>query len=101
MYWTYIGFDHNSSFKSSKQLTAGLCMEDCLAESQCQAFTFDLTLTSTMNCWLKSKIGQINMNAKGVLSGRRCSFKSDDDPPSSADGVYPQGTLLTLLSNSL
>ena len=63
-------------------------MDLCLARVDCTAFTFRST---DMQCWLKSKSGEVvRMGIEGLVSGMRCAHKPDLQPPGMADGRYPE-----------
>ena len=50
-------------------------MERCLANSGCQAFTYDASSTN-INCWLKTKAGS-QSESSGLTTGIRCSFDAE------------------------
>ena len=76
---------------TSVQATFELCMETCLFNSQCQAFTYDhqnrYVESMHVNCWLKSKKRKYNTDFAGFTSGIRCDYRRNKarkvNPPDS------------------
>jgi len=89
-YWLNADFPGND-FDTSVQSTVALCMEKCLANAKCQAFTYDNLKRFKVNCWLKSKAANYNMNYNGLTSGMRCSH-APKMPSKTRDGQYPLDT---------
>lgn len=88
-YWESADFMGND-LDFSIQPTVELCMDLCIANGVCQAFTYDtLNRFPTVNCWLKSQVSNINMNYDGLSSGMRCSLTPSIEPPTPPDAKYP------------
>jgi len=90
-YWNNADFP-GKDIDTSVQSTLDLCMDHCLANSGCQAFTYDpqnrYVVSHNVNCWIKSKAENYNMNFDGLTSGMRCSHAPADNPPMAWDGQY-------------
>ena len=59
------------------------CMDSCLANDQCVAFTFEF---ETGQCLLKDAAENLS-DAEGILTGVRCNLQ--DAPQVTEDGRYP------------
>ena len=77
--------------------SAESCMNFCLTNDRCVAFTFDReNRFDSGNCWLKDDAANYNDYA-GLTSGVRCDQKW---PTDQADGEFPSELLLNYLHNS-
>ena len=79
--------------EATNQPTLEDCMDRCIANVACNAFTYDTTNAHPDNCWLKTKSASTNdMNESylaGSTSGLRCNFQPFEALTNPADGMYP------------
>ena len=61
------------------------CMDACLADNRCKAFTFD---RESFKCWLKSAAENLyEQNSNRLISGVRCNL--ENTPLLTPSGKYP------------
>ena len=84
-YWSDADFYQNdiAHFRNS---TLELCMDRCLRNTKCQAFTYDHQ--NRHNCWLKSKARNYKTDQEGLTTGMRCTHAPPVNPPKAPDGYY-------------
>ena len=74
------------------------CMNSCLENKLCKAFSFDRLNRWANNCWLKEAAEGFKAFS-GMTTGARCDFEKA--PQSTPDGVFPEtGTYLILKKKS-
>ena len=70
------------------------CMDLCIANNACNAFTYDLkNRLDSINCWLKTEasVYYTDSDREGYVSGTRCSAAINEEPLSSPS-QYPEGS---------
>ena len=93
-YWKNADSNGNN-ISYTKVATIEICMDLCMANDQCNAFTYDTTNRfADLNCWFKTSPVPFDMeseNAIGLFSGMRCSVTPIEEPARSPDAIYPEG----------
>ena len=77
-------------------LTVEHCMDICIRNEACNAFTYDTKNRIThLNCWSKTEPSAYNPNSdgEGYISGVRCSVPSIEEPLSQPH-QYPEGLFI-------
>ena len=91
-YWEDGNFQGND-IESTNQPTLEDCMDRCIANDTCNAFTYDTQNRTAENCWLKIKSASIDdLNDEdydGMTSGLHCNFQPFEEPNQPADAMYP------------
>ena len=78
---------NNNNFKTFVADNLEKCMDFCLGDNRCKAFTFDRqNQLAGANCWLK-KTGENFKDHSGHTSGVRCNHENTPQFPPS--GKYP------------
>ena len=91
-YWNNVDFPGNA-LSDNKVSSFESCMELCLANASCNAFTYDnFNRFSHVNCWLKTQSSKLNMKLDGLTSGMRCNVTPIEEPSRSPDAKYPIST---------
>ena len=95
-YWENVDLPGNV-ISYTKVSTVEICMDLCIPNEACNAFTYDTTnrfgvVGYDYNCWLKTEPSTYNTNSdsEGLISGVRCSAASIEEPLSQPDH-YPKG----------
>jgi len=91
IYWNNLEF-RGRDIVTSVTSTLELCIQECVSNSECQAFTYDhQNQYAYVNCWLKSmESNNIQwIDEDGYTSGMRCSHVSRANLNQEADGHYP------------
>ena len=90
-YWNNLEF-RGRDIVTSVKTNLELCIEECVSNSECQAFTYDhQNQYAYVNCWLKSmESNNIQwIDEHGYTSGMRCSHVKPSDLNKEPDGQYP------------
>ena len=94
-YWTYgIDFYGNDVRMHSKVQKIEECMDFCLADENCDAFTYDPHSRDTVNCYLKARDGgswTVN-RTEGLASGHKCDYKFNPEQTAKPVEIYPKFT---------
>ena len=91
-YWENVDLPRNG-ISYTKVSTVESCMDLCLTNKACNAFTYDtINRLGDLNCLLKTEPSTYNTNSdsEGFISGVRCSAASIEEPLSQPDH-YPKG----------
>jgi len=91
-YWNQSDFPGADLKPHLTEDTVEDCMDRCLEKPECNAFTFDSYKRFDPDrgwCWLKTNAGNYNMNYDGMISGMKCSYRPDVEPPRPPDNKYP------------
>ena len=79
------GNDFNSTTTDNKEQ----CMDNCLADDRCKAFSFDPQNRFPVNCWMKEAASPEKFNDfSGITTGVRCNL--ENAPQLTPNGKYPE-----------
>ena len=90
-YWIDADFPYSDIARTVED-TLQICMQKCLDNPDCMAFTYDtlnrFVESNNVNCWQKSTATNYNMDYDGLTSGIRCSHIPSAEPPTPPEQIY-------------
>ena len=94
-YWTTGKDFHGEDFKIFDNIaTVEECMDLCLANNLCNAFTFHPSGYYANRCWLKAKDSQsgswkVNQENDNRSTGHKCNYDFSPEQSDEPTGIYP------------